>query len=165
MSTVYITSDWHLGHRNITKFRQVFSSMEEHNECLIENYKSIVTKRDTVWFLGDMCFDNEYCSIIKSLPGDKRLVLGNHDTDRKCDLSHLIEAFDQVHGLVSYKAAWLSHAPIHNSELRGRYNIHGHTHSSFVPDPRYYNVCVENTEFKPKSYQSILLELRGRSHD
>lgn len=156
MSRVWLTSDWHLGHRNIAKFRPCVSSMEDNTEQLVTNYNKLITKRDIVWFLGDVAFDPEHLAVIASLPGDKRLVLGNHDTDRKVDIANLCLVFDQIHGLYRYKAAWLSHAPIHPDELRGKINIHGHTHSHFIMDDRYVNVCVENTGMRPILYQDII---------
>lgn len=159
MSKVWVTSDWHLHHWNCTNWRAGFKDHQDMVDTLVNNYTKAVSKRDIVWFLGDICFDNSACDIIQALPGDKRLVLGNHDTDRKCDIEQLVLAFDQVHSLVSYKRAWLSHAPIHPAELRGKINIHGHVHDHTLPDPRYINVCVEATGYTPLLYQDILKKL------
>lgn len=164
MSIVYVTSDWHLGHKNICKFREEFSSQEQHEQFILDRYMAIVTKRDTVWFLGDIIFDANYLQVVKDLPGTKRLVLGNHDTDRQVDIANLCLVFDDIHGMFKYKHAWLTHAPIHSDELRGKYNIHGHTHSHIVQDSRYYNVCLEHTDYNPKPYQTIIWELRQREN-
>lgn len=160
MTQVLITSDWHLGHKNICKFRTAFSSQDQHEELVLKLYRQYVTKRDTVWFLGDIIFHPDYLQVVKDLPGTKKLVLGNHDI---ADTSSLCLVFDEVHGFVKYKHTWLSHAPIHPDELRGKCNIHGHTHNHIVNDPRYYNVCLEHTNYAPKPYQNILLELRERN--
>ena len=64
-------------------------------------------------------------------------------------MSDLIEVFDEVHSLVKYKGTWLSHAPIHQDELRGCVNIHGHTHYHVIDDERYINVCSEHTNYGP----------------
>ena len=66
-------------------------------------------------------------------------------------------------GLYKYKEFWLSHAPIHPCELRGKRNIHGHVHQNHVMDEhhkrdnRYINVCVENTDGAPVSLDKIRL--------
>jgi calcineurin-like phosphoesterase family protein len=99
------------------------------------------------------------------LVGDKRIILGNHDTDRKVPIEQFVLAFDQVHGLVSYKDAWLSHPPIHPVELRGKFNIHGHVHQHSVPDPRYFNACPEVNDYKPVLYQEIIARLRGKEKE
>jgi calcineurin-like phosphoesterase family protein len=159
MSNVYITSDWHLGHKNINKFRTEFVSEEQHSELILANYISMISPRDVVWFLGDIVFDYKYLQRVKDLPGIKKLVLGNHDTDAKIDVANLCLVFDDIYGLVSYKKAWLSHAPIHQDELRGRYNIHGHCHFHKIDDRRYINACLEHTGYAPKRYDYMISEV------
>lgn len=161
MSKVYYTADWHLGHKGISdKFRTQFSSDEEHNLTIINNYKELVTKRDVVFFLGDICFDKASLNLIADLPGDKRLVLGNHENQyeefRTIQLWHV---FDKVYGLHQRKGCWLSHAPIHSLELRGKYNIHGHVHNATLTDARYANVSLENCNYYPVDFQDIKASL------
>jgi calcineurin-like phosphoesterase family protein len=156
MSIVWITSDWHLGHANISKFRPRISSSEENDSLLIENYKSLIHKRDLVWFLGDVAFTNEALDKLSGLPGEKRLILGNHDTDMKVTFKIFFDYFTKIASLVSYKKAWLSHAPIHPDVLRGRINIHGHCHNNKIDDPRYINVCVDHTDMKPVKFQDLI---------
>jgi len=163
MSVVYMTSDWHLGHKGVERFRTEFGSCSEMEGLILENYLSVVNKRDIVWMLGDMCFTMEAIEIMRKLPGDKRLILGNHDQDKcggteKVPIEQIVLTYDQVYGMARYKYAWLTHAPIHPDELRGKITIHGHTHYSKIDDPRYENVCLEHTEWKPKKYQEILNE-------
>jgi calcineurin-like phosphoesterase family protein len=163
MTCVYVTSDWHINHYSIPKkFRTHFKDHDEHVQTLVDNYISCIGKRDICWFLGDICFDNEACEIIRSLPGTKHLVMGNHDTDRKCDIEQLVLTFDSVHSLRAYKQCWLSHAPIHPKELRGRFNVHGHMHEDKIDDMRYFNVCPEQTNYMPVKYQDIVREFQNR---
>ena len=91
--------------------------------------------------LGDAAFTMEAIDLFKDLPGRKFLVRGNHDL---CDTAAYLKVFAEVYGLLKYKKFWLSHAPIHPDELRGKVNLHGHVHYSSVPDGRYFNCCVEN---------------------
>ena len=155
MSAVFITSDWHLGHKNQCRFRTEFNDYHEVAELLFENYRAVVKKRDIVWFLGDMLLSTEYLEQFRALPGDKRLILGNHCTER-VPFEEILKSFNKVYGLVSYKRAWLSHAPMHPDELRGKINIHGHTHYHCINDERYVNVCPEQTNWAPVKYQSII---------
>lgn len=165
MSTVYVTSDWHLGHKNAYKFSGNFSSKEEREAKIFENYSSVVNKRDVVWFLGDIAFTAEDLELISMLVGTKKLVLGNHDTDKFAKgvkFNQILKAFETVHGLVKYKDSWLSHAPIHPDELQGRFNIHGHVHNSTLKDSKYFNACLEPNNFSPIKYQKIVEIMRGR---
>lgn len=159
MSSVYVISDLHFGHKNIHKFRlgEGFNSEEDHAEYIIERWNSVITKRDTVWVLGDACFTVDCLHRFKRMRGSKNLVLGNHDLDAK----HFLPYFGKVCGLAKYRGAWLSHAPIHQDELRGRMNIHGHTHFVNIPDKRYFNACCENVNFKPKLINDILIRGDG----
>ena len=163
MSFVYMWSDLHLGHDNQIRWRTSFSSGEEVSNLIITNYKATVKKRDICWFLGDiiLCNKDRWLEELKKLPGDKRLLLGNHDLKEKGHnnrptISELSLVFSEIHGIVKYKKAWLSHAPIHPDELRGKISVHGHTHYHCIDDPRYVNVCVEQTGYKPVAYQEII---------
>lgn len=151
--SVYFCSDLHFGHKNIQKFRQ-FVLSQNHNEQFICNaWKNKVTKRDNVYVLGDVAFTMEAIDLFKDLPGRKFLIRGNHDL---CDTAAYLKVFTEVYGLLKYKEFWLSHAPIHPDELRGRVNLHGHVHYASIPDSRYFNCCVENLI---GTFQSPLVEL------
>jgi calcineurin-like phosphoesterase family protein len=160
MGQVYVTSDWHLGHLSIKRWEPNGLDIEERTGRLLENYCSMINKRDIVWFLGDMCFSTEAMQLMSKLVGDKRLILGNHDTERM-PIEQFILTFDQVHGLVSYKRSWLSHSPVHPDELRGLFNVHGHVHQNSLKDPRYFNACPEVNDYKPVKYQDILGRVSG----
>ncbi len=168
MSCVFVTSDWHLGHANAYKFSGDFSSQEEREKAILDNYKQMVGNRDIVWFLGDIAFDLTTLTEVDQLPGEKRLILGNHDTDRfskQLTLKDHLRVFSQIHSIHPYKHSWLTHAPIHPCELRGKYNVHGHVHQHSVDDPVYFNACLEPNEFKPIKYQDIMAELKERERN
>lgn len=157
MSNVYFNSDLHLGHKKVLEFVDGFRAkcmgvhtIDEHDQMICDLWNDTVHKRDVIFILGDL--GHKY-DILKGLPGHKRLLLGNHDTDNIYDY---LEVFDEVVGPVRYKRHWISHFPIHESELWGKPVIHGHTHSNGVADPRYINVSVELTRGKPIPYADIL---------
>lgn len=150
MSNVHFTADLHFGHKNIANFRPQFDSEEHHRECIKDNWCSVIkSKRDTVWVLGDSVFDEAFIEDIKSLPGTKKLIMGNHCMEKYPSSVRLWECFDDVRALVKKYKCWLSHAPIHPAELRGKVNIHGHVHNATLPDARYINISLENTNFTP----------------
>ena len=142
MSNLYFTSDWHVGHKNIQKLR-TFVSSEAHNEQLIIRGCRNLTKRDTLYLLGDICFTEDSLKFVSDLPKCRKILIkGNHDL---VDTRKLLEVFDEVHGHHRTKKYWLNHCPIHPDELRGRWCIHGHVHYATLPDERYLNVCPEYT--------------------
>ena len=128
MTATYFSSDWHINHQNVCNFRKEFTTVKEHNELIFDNYCSIVRPKDHVYMLGDMAFDLEALEMISKLPGIKHLILGNHDKEKKRNISiqNLVNAYHDIHGFMRYKEFWLSHCPIAEQELRGRYSVHGH---------------------------------------
>lgn len=152
--SVWFCSDLHFGHKNIHNYRK-FTNSEAHNRQMIkDDWNVLVSKRDDVYVLGDAVFTMETIKDIHELPGRKFLVRGNHDT---LDTSAYLKVFAQVYGLLKYKEFWLSHAPIHPQELRGRINLHGHVHYNSVKDSNYFNCCVENI-FQLKGRCLIILD-------
>lgn len=153
MSNLWYTSDLHIRHKNIWKYRP-FETELQHRECVMDNWCSLVRSRDVIWVLGDSIFEEEGIEDIKSLPGRKRLIMGNHCLERG-DRRRLWECFEDVRSLYKKHGMWHSHAPLHPDELRGKYNIHGHTHDHCIDDPRYLNVCLEQTNYKPISLDEV----------
>lgn len=147
MSHLYLGSDLHIGHKGIHNFRCMkygfyrdFQDEAEHRAWLFAWWNENIKKRDTVYLLGDICFYEQDLIDVGTLPGRKVLVKGNHDVLKSI---HYPKVFDQVHGLLRFKHAWFSHAPIHPVELRDKPNVHGHVHQHTLGDTRYQNVCVE----------------------
>lgn len=163
---VYISSDLHLGHKSITKYRTQFHSMEEHDNYFIDLILSL-TKRDVLIILGDFLFDGpHYDEYIQRLSAKKcriKLIMGNHDSMKL----YSEPIFEVQLPLYSYKNFWLSHCPIHPDELRGRIaNIHGHTHynpilmddelgTSMITNPNYFSVCPEVNNYQFVNLESI----------
>lgn len=162
MSKVFHIGDLHIGHKNILKYRPEFSSIEEHDATIVENIKKTLTKRDTLWLHGDCFFTLEASKILHELSYINRIhwIIGNHDSDnsvRQQVIKSVVGSgmVSSIHSLVKYKGFWLSHAPIHPDELRGKLNIHGHVHRKTIDDDRYFNVSCENVWYKPICFEEI----------
>ena len=57
---IFFTSDLHLGHENCIRLcNRPFSSIEEMDETLIENWNRKITGKDTVYILGDLIYRNQ----------------------------------------------------------------------------------------------------------
>ena len=53
----WYTSDTHFNHFNIIQYcDRPFHTLDEMHKVLIGNWNSLVSKEDTVYFLGDFCF-------------------------------------------------------------------------------------------------------------
>lgn len=166
MST-WFTSDLHLGHTLMVGTR-CFKNMAEHDWTLIENINKLVSKHDKLFILGDLAFTTDALknvSIIRCR--NIELILGNHD---KFPIHKYLDVVQKVHGFRSYKGFWLSHCPIHPSEMRDmKGNLHGHIHifsdTPRISDKRYF--CA-NTEFhglSPISFEDIEKVLENRNEN
>lgn len=153
---IWIISDTHFQHEGIIHYcDRPFSSSEEMDQTMIENWNKTVRPGDIVYHLGDVFFGNkdEADKLLSKLHGKKRLVVGNHDN---VELPVFKRHFKKIrmwryfseHGLL------LTHVPVHEDALyRGEdlprlVNVHGHTHQT-GPKGRYLNACVEHWDYTP----------------
>lgn len=88
MQKIFFIADTHFGHNNILNFsNRPFCSIEEHDECLIDNINAHVGKTDILYHLGDFCWGDtakKQTDFAKELINKINckyihLVLGNHD--------------------------------------------------------------------------------------
>jgi len=85
----FFTSDQHFGHANILKYEEAsrrnqhgcqFSSVEEMDDYLVDQWNAVVTPDDLVYCLGDFCYNyQQMCDVLPFLNGIKILIVGNHD--------------------------------------------------------------------------------------
>lgn len=152
---VYFTSDLHLGHKSICKYRTKFTSSADHDEYIFSLFDSL-NKRSILYILGDFLFSGQhfdsYIERLKSYPFQFRIVIGNHDSKQLYSVQAPNISVELP--LFQYKSMWLSHCPIHPSEMRDRIgNVHGHLHLQTLDDPLYYNVNLD-----VNNYQLVPLE-------
>ena len=177
MSRTWIYSDPHFYHGNICKFTNFDGSKarpwddaEEMTEDMIKWYNEVVADADRVYILGDVAFSAALMHrVVPRLKGRKVLIPGNHDPVK---MRKYFDLFDDVRGYVQRKGFIMSHIPIHvNSLGRWKLNIHGHLHNNQIEcmnpvgaswelgvDERYFNACVERTNFRPILLDDILKE-------
>ena len=118
----YFTSDWHLCHKSILKYREQFKTIEEHDDAIFTELAKL-NKRDILYILGDFLFDCDkfeyYLERISKLTYRIKLVLGNHDS-LKIYSQTVAKNIELQLPLFSMKNFWISHCPVHEQELRGR---------------------------------------------
>lgn len=55
----FYISDCHFGHKNIVAYdHRPFFSVDEMDAEMIRNWQSVVSDNDTVYILGDFCWNN-----------------------------------------------------------------------------------------------------------
>lgn len=165
MADVWFISDTHFGHKNVLKFEldgkplREFESIWEMEQTMYERWCEVVKPQDKIYHLGDVGFTQDSILRMRSLPGHKRLVMGNHD---KFQTKLYMSVFEQLYGVRQIDRFWISHIPMHvDSVDRYRLNIHGHTHARKVLRPdmkidtRYFNTSVECIDYRPIHFDEI----------
>lgn len=159
----FVIADTHFGHENIIRYcNRPFESVSEMDKTLIDNWNKTVSNDDIIWVLGDFALaSRDYTkSIIKSLRGRKRLILGNHDRYSQEWYREVGFEFVSPYPILIKNYIVLSHAPLEFlNENCPFFNIYGHVHN----DPRYLDltksgVCVsiERIEYKPIELDRII---------
>lgn len=171
----FLISDTHFGHVGVTKFLnddgsklRPWTTIEEMDEALVENWNKVVRPQDKVLHLGDVVINRRALPICGRLNGTKILVKGNHDVFR---LEEYTPYFKDILGAKQFDDYILTHIPVHPRELRRfKGNIHGHLHSNVVTkvvdcglydglrtevDTRYTCVSVEHINYTPVAWEEL----------
>lgn len=187
MGKFFVTSDLHLQHKNIILFEHTnrpFTSIEEHDNAVINNWNSIVGSDDIVFVIGDfiMGASENIPNILEKLNGTIYLILGNHDTKKK------IEYYEEAknvhvlgdHNIFYYKGTLfcMNHFPLEGDEegkhlktngwevatdiFREHYDeaiyLYGHIHSEALPGmiSRTYHVGMDTNNLYPVLLDDII---------
>lgn len=147
--SVYYASDHHFSHKNIIRHEsRPFDSIEEMDECLIEQWNNTVSNNDTVYHLGDFVFGGitKWESIIPRLKGKIHLTIGNHDNDKA--VKKMAHHFEEVENMIVRKIdkqhLFLFHYPIEIGLTPNAYSIHGHIHSRPSNHVNQINVGIDS---------------------
>lgn len=161
-------ADLHLGHEKVAGLRG-HTSVAEHDDAIMQAWRRSVPDDDTpVFILGDnssggAAGEERALAILAALPGEKHLILGNHDRlhplgkNARKHFAAYAEVFasvsiaDQVN--VAGRRVLLSHFPYEGDHdgvearheqwrLRdtGRWLLHGHVHEAWRVRHRQINV-------------------------
>lgn len=159
MNNWYI-ADTHFGHDNIIKHcNRPFRSANHMDSALIDNICAKVGPSDRLWVIGDLAFGPKAKDagwlhrIFARLPGEKHLVVGNHDGDQTRSLpwasvSDVVEVEDG-----DGPKTVLSHYPMltwHRAR-KGALHLFGHVHNQWLGSRNAVNVGVDVWSFAPIS--------------
>lgn len=136
----YVTSDLHLGHKNIQKFcpatRGHYEDVDHMNEEMVREWNEVVNPEDLVYILGDVAFmsGDKAAAFLRRMNGRKILIEGNHDRKQLKD-KNFRECFEEIHKYldINYdgRKVVMFHYPIHlewDQAHRGSIHFHGHLH-------------------------------------
>jgi calcineurin-like phosphoesterase family protein len=129
---VFFTADQHFGHGNIVRFcDRPFESIHHHDEALIAAWNAVVTPKDRVFVIGDVCWRGKPGEYIDRLNGHLFLVPGNHDSRRVIKHPRWRWVKNLVDIKVSGQRIVLCHYPLLTWRKRkwGAWMLHGHCHN------------------------------------
>lgn len=167
-------TDWFLGdphfyHKNIIRYERLqFSSVEEMNQTIIDNYNSVVRPGDHVYFMGDLFFCNskktaEICQQLHLDQTRNFLIRGNHDKGITNNKFRSL-GFMPTKIMLYSESIFLTHEPMSKENVNllttsgyPCYNLHAHTHGQDTGlRPDYWQcVSLEKTDFKPLSKEEV----------
>ena len=163
----WIWSDLHLSDRGaLEAFDRPFADVGPMNAELLRTWSELVGADETIICLGDVAHpdawrDRRLMERIRGCPGERWLLIGNHDEDRRA----LEEAgFDRQHALAlcaTDPPLALSHWPLARVPA-GAVNLHGHLHEGTEPTARHINLAVEGIDYRPVRLADVLAEARRR---
>lgn len=164
----FIVSDTHFGHKNIARY---CNRPENHEQFIVQNWNSVVSREDVVLHLGDLMFNSTIGSVYaRQLNGLKFLIKGNHDKGSVKWFSD--RGFTKIGKYLYWahegKRILFSHAPYQGTEIPWDINIHGHIHnngyrghhadelSSLDLTRDYRNVSIEVMGYRPVWLHDVL---------
>ena len=176
MGEIWFSSDLHLNHaKDFIWKERGFSSVEEMNAALIDNFNECVQTQDTLYLLGDNwlnCSVEEGIALLRQIRcKDIRFIFGNHDSPQRR------EALKEVGTLLGWaemikdgkKYYLLSHYPTQTTNYDDEWatavrNLHGHSHQkSPLSGDFQVNVGVDAWNNRPVSFGEVK-ELLNRSY-
>lgn len=134
----YYTADLHFGHVNCIKHDgRPFTSRDEMDRILIENWNSRVTNNDDIYIVGDMIYKSDKSPewYLKQLKGRKYLIIGNHDKDilNSAEATKYFESIEKMMPVTDRgRQIQVCHFPMieWNGMFRGSYHIFAHIHNN-----------------------------------
>ena len=158
---IFLVADLHLNHTNIIKYcNRPFSSVEEMNRVIINNWNKVVKKADTVYLIGDLAFSKnglkpKYWA--SKLNGNIVLIRGNHD-------KNVSGIYWKYRDHLFYNG--YNFLLVHNPHNRGSWKdwmIHGHVHNGKLEkypfinvERKTINVGVELLNYTPISIENLI---------
>lgn len=182
----YYISDPHFFHKNIVGVgknfdKRPYETLEEMHNDMKNKWNTVVTNADHVYITGDMLWKNteEGIDLVRSLNGNKHLIVGNHDSLHNAKFKKLFEEivpYKELKDTVDGKTydLILSHYPIAfwNKMHYGSVHLYGHVHNSreetiyqdfikklnneYAFNCKAYNVGCMHWDYTPVTLEQIL---------
>jgi len=163
---IWFTADTHFNHDAIRRYCQrPFETCEEMDETIITNWNKVITRKDTVYHLGDFAFGGHDIvrKIRARLNGQIHLILGNHDyKNRIKNISGLFSSISDIKEIkYEEKPIILCHYAMRvwSKSHFNSYQLYGHSHGLLKPQGKQMDVGVDCNNFTPISIDKIMRKM------
>lgn len=171
---IWFTSDTHFIHPKIVSICNRPTTIEEHDEWLLQRINSKIKKNDTLYILGDVSMGNKIDTekILDRMHGNKILILGNHDNN--IATSTRFKEIKQIKNFTFNSPSYpnihivLCHYPILSWErkIHGAMHLFGHVHGRTTNNIGLsMDVGVDCNNYYPLSLEEILDKMTKLSLD
>lgn len=154
---IWFTADLHLLHPKICAICERPTTIEEHDEWIIDRINSVVGKKDQLYILGDVSMGDKMKTekLLDKIHGNKSLILGNHDNNiahstrfgeitQLKDFNFNSESFPNIHLVLFHYpiASW-------NRRIHGSAHLYGHCHGRFQNAGLSFDVGLDANDYFP----------------
>lgn len=160
---IYFSSDSHHGHYNIIKYcNRPFTTVEEMDETIINNFNEVIMPNDTLYFLGDFSFGPQAPFRERINCNHIHLIRGNHDRQVQYNL------FESVKDLNEYRGSGISIVLCHfamrvwNKKHHGSWHLFGHSHGTIEDFDLSFDCGVDTNNFMPYSLDDVVKRMEAK---
>jgi len=161
---IFLTGDLHFLHPKIVSICNRPTTIEEHDEWLINRFNSVVGKKDELYILGDVSMGNleKTDKLLDRLHGKKFLILGNHDNSIKNSTRFVHTA--QIHNFNFNSESYpnvhlvLCHYPMlsWDRKIFGSCHLYGHVHGRLAGVGLSFDIGVDANDYLPLTLEQVM---------
>lgn len=160
---IFFTADLHLLHPKIVDICNRPTTINEHDEWLIDRINSVVGKKDELYILGDvsMASKEKTDKLLQKIHGDKKLIIGNHDNN--IVHSTYFKSVSQIYNFKFDSESYpnmriiLCHYPIASWEEKvlGTAHLYGHVHGRYENRGLSFDIGVDANNYYPLNLEQV----------
>ena len=166
MPETFVTSDTYFGRPSIINIAQrPFSSVDDMDSALVENWNKRVGPGDTVYHLGNLAWNPVIAEdILKQLNGKIYLIQGEYDEAAISVAKHFTGKLHILPNSIIRQDTFncvFSHWPLADwpGKNKGIFHLHGHSLNKMKTDldlMKRVNICTDNWNFTPQPIKGTL---------
>jgi len=155
MNNVWLSADWHIGHKKIIDLcYRGFASIEEMDTYILMKYFDQTKRGDTIYILGDLSMNKTIAeNVMQDITKDRsvHIILGNHDYK-----------FKNMYAKYCASVSSLKHVKVHEHRIvmchyamrvwfgsrKGTFQAYGHSHGTMRPTGKQWDVGIDNNNME-----------------